>query len=61
MDYTDNQVGVYFPTDGQLSKEFAEANNLLRKLDENGHTIPGGGYMDPSKRNVRAINLRGEK
>ena len=28
-------LGVYFPTDGQLSKEFAEANNLLRKKDEN--------------------------
>jgi hypothetical protein len=59
MEYEDNQLGVYFPSDGQLSVEFAEANNLLRKKDENGNNI--GGYMDPNKRNVTAIKLRGEK
>lgn len=59
LDYVDNQLGVYFPTDGQLSVEFAEKNNLLRKKDENGNNI--GGYMDPDKRNVTAIKLRGEK
>ena len=59
LDYTEGQIGVYFPTDGQLSVEFAEANNLLRKKDENGNNI--GGYMDPEKRNVTAIKLRGEK
>lgn len=61
LEYQDGQVGVYFPTDGQLSVEFAKANNLLRLYDENGHSIPGGGYMDPNKRNVTAIRLRGEK
>ena len=59
LSYTEGQVGVYFPTDGQLSVEFAEANNLLRKKDDAGNNI--GGYMDPSKRNVCAIRLRGEK
>lgn len=59
MEYTDNQLGIYFPSDGQLSVEFAEANNLLRKKDDAGNNI--GGYMDPDKRNVRAITLRGEK
>lgn len=59
MEYEDNQLGIYFPSDGQLSVEFAEANNLLRKKDENGNNI--GGYMDPDKRNVTAIKLRGEK
>lgn len=59
LEYTDNQLGVYFPSDGQLSVEFAEANNLLRKKDENGNNI--GGYMDENKRNVTAIKLRGEK
>ena len=59
MDYEDNQLGIYFPSDGQLSVEFADANNLLRKKDENGNNI--GGYMDPDKRNVTAIKLRGEK
>jgi hypothetical protein len=59
MEYEDNQLGIYFPSDGQLSVEFAEANNLLRKKDENGNNV--GGYMDPDKRNVTAIKLRGEK
>ena len=59
LDYEDNQLGIYFPSDGQLSVAFAEANNLLRKKDENGNNI--GGYMDESKRNVTAIKLRGEK
>lgn len=59
LTYQPNQVGIYFPTDGQLSVEFAEANNLLRKKDENGN--PCGGYMDPEKRNVKTIKLRGEK
>ena len=58
-DYTEGQVGVYFPTDGQLSVEFAEKNNLLRKKDDAGNNC--GGYMDPDKRNVTAIRLRGEK
>ena len=59
LDYTEGQLGIYFPSDGQLSTEFAEINNLLRKKDENGNNI--GGYMDPDKRNVTAIKLRGEK
>ena len=59
LSYTEGQVGVYFPTDGQLSVEFAEANNLLRKKDDAGNNC--GGYMDLSKRNVCAIRLRGEK
>ena len=59
LEYEDNQLGVYFPSDGQVSVEFAEANNLLRKKDENGNNI--GGYMDPDKRNITAIKLRGEK
>jgi len=59
MEYEDNQLGIYFPSDGQVSVAFADANNLLRKKDENGNNI--GGYMDPDKRNVTAIKLRGEK
>src|SRR5574344_1000673 len=58
---TDVQVGdimIYFPSDGQLNKEFAEYCNLLRKKDENGNNI--GGYMDEIKCNIKAIKLRGE-
>ena len=58
-DYAEGEIGVYFPTDGQLSVEFAEKNNLVRKKDDAGNNI--GGYMDPDKRNVTAIRLRGEK
>lgn len=59
LDYTEGMVGVYFPTDGKLSEEFCTQHNLVRKKDENGVNI--GGYMDPEKRNVTAIKLRGEK
>ena len=59
LEYADNQLGLYLPCDGQLSVEFAEANNLLRKKDDAGNNC--GGYMDPNKRNVTAIRLRGEK
>ena len=59
--YTADMLGVYFPSDGQLSVEFCQHNNLLRLRDENGNQVPGSGYMDPDKRNVKAIKLRGEK
>ena len=59
LEYEDNQLGIYFPSDGQVSVKFAEVNNLVRKKDENGNNI--GGYMDPDKRNITAIKLRGEK
>jgi hypothetical protein len=39
--------------------EFCEKNGLLA-VYENGINISGG-YMDPSKRNVKAIKLRGEQ
>ena len=59
LDYTEGEIGVYLPVDGQLSEEFATVNNLVRKKDDAGNNI--GGYMDPNKRNVQAIRLRGEK
>lgn len=59
LSYHVGQRVIYFPVDGQLSKEFAENNNLVRKKDENGNNI--GGYLDPEKRNITAMKLRGEK
>ena len=59
LDAAEGEIGIYFPTDGQLSVEYCEHNNLVRKKDENGNNV--GGYLDPDKRNVRAIKLRGEK
>ena len=52
-------MGVYFPCDLQLSEKFCAVNDLVRRKDENGKDA--GGYMDPDKRNVKAIRLRGEK
>jgi hypothetical protein len=59
IDAAEGEIGVYFPTDGQLSVEYCTKNDLVRRKDENGN--PAGGYLDPDKRNIRAIKLRGEK
>lgn len=58
IDIPIGELGIYFPSDGQLSEEYCEYNNLVRKKDDAGNNI--GGYMDPNKRNVKAIRLRGE-
>ncbi len=52
-------IGIYFPIDLQLSEEYCKENDLVRRKDENGN--PAGGYLDPEKRNIRAMKLRGEK
>ena len=59
MSYAEGQKVIYFPVDGQLSLEFAEENNLVRKKDAEGNNI--GGYLDPNKRNITALKLRGEQ
>lgn len=56
---TETDLYLYLPTDGQISIEYGEANNLFRKKDENGNNV--GGFIDPDKRNIRAIKLRGER
>lgn len=52
-------IGIYFPVDGQLSERFCAVNDLVRRKDENGKQV--GGYLDPEKRNIKALKLRGEK
>lgn len=52
-------IMLYLPSDGQLSTEYAEANNLLRVKGADGKNV--GGYLDPDKRNIKAIKLRGER
>ena len=59
LTYFEGQRVCFFASDGQLSEEFANDNNLVRKKDENGNNI--GGYLDPVKRNITAVKLRGEK
>lgn len=58
-DFAEGDLVVYFPTDGQLSEEFCQVHDLVRRKDEAGN--PCGGYLEPGKRNIRAIKLRGEK
>lgn len=58
LESKEGDLGVYFPTDGRLGLEYAQANNLLRKKDELGNDI--GGYLDPDKRHIRSLKLRGE-
>ena len=52
-------VGVYFPSDIQLSEEYCKVNDLVRRKDENGNSC--GGYLDPVKRNIKPLKLRGER
>jgi len=58
LETNEGTIGVYFPSDGQLSKEYCAENNLVRRKDEAGNEV--GGYLDPGKRNIRALKLRGE-
>lgn len=59
LDTKIGDIGVYFPVDGQLSEHFCAVNDLVRRKDENGKQV--GGYLDPEKRNIKALKLRGEK
>lgn len=59
----DGDVGIYFPTDGQLSDEFCTANNLYSKsaAQKLGRPDPKTyGFFDINRR-VRAQTFRGEK
>lgn len=51
-------IGIYFPCDLQLSAEFCAVNHLCRKKPDG---TADTGYMDPDKRNITAIRLRGER
>lgn len=52
LDVQVGDIGIYFPTDGKLSEEFAVENKLTRSM---------GGYLDDDKRHITSIKLRGEK
>jgi hypothetical protein len=57
LDTKEGDLGIYFPTDGRLSMEFMEANNLIGKKDP----ITGertGGYFD-ERGKVRTQKFRG--
>ena len=58
LDVVIGEIGIYFPSDLQLSEEFCEINHLCRKKKDG--TLDTG-YLDENKRNIRAIKLRGER
>lgn len=59
LDTKVGDVGIYFPIDGQLSEDYCKYNDLVRRKDSSGNSA--GGYLDPDKRNIKAVKLRGEK
>lgn len=58
LDVVKGEIGIYFPSDLQLSEEFCMVNHLCRKKPDG---TPDTGYLDPEKRNIRPIKLRGER
>lgn len=63
LDHKDGDLGIFFPTDGQLSHEFCVANDLYNQSARNDLKLPGDrplGYFDTNRR-VRAQRFRGEK
>lgn len=59
-DTEDDQLGIFFPSDGVLSEGFCQANHLYPIYDNHGRKI-GGGFIDPKNRRVRAQSFRGVK
>ena len=78
LNYNEDQLVIYFPSDGQLSEEYCDQMNLTKKykpvsectkeeigtkqivMKDGVDCINVGGYMEPDKRNIKAIKLRGE-
>lgn len=58
LDTKVGDVGIFFPLESQIGYEFAVANDLIRRKDENGKTVGG---MFGNNRRVKAQTLRGEK
>ncbi len=58
LDTKVGDAGIYFPIGGQLSEDFARANNLIEEYDEFGKKIPNSGYLN-SNRRIQALVLRG--
>jgi hypothetical protein len=58
LDAKDGDLGIFFPTDGQLSQEYCDANGLIG-VWEKGKKVGGGFFTD--KRRVRAQSFRGQR
>lgn len=51
------ELYLFFDSDGQLSEEFAKANDLIRRKDSQGKDA--GGFFEPNRR-VRVQKFRGQ-
>lgn len=62
LDTKQDQLGVFFPTDGQLGHEYCEHNNLYTASARQRLGLPEGptGFFDHNRR-VRAQRFRGER
>lgn len=58
LNSNEGDLGIYFPSDGQLSDEFCRNNNLYRKAELNIDSNQTG--MFDENRRVRAQRFRGE-
>jgi len=58
-DHSEGDLGVYFPTDGQLSHEFCNKNNLYRKCELNADKSKTGFFEET--RRVRTQKFLGEE
>lgn len=58
LESTEDDLGIYFPSDGQLSVSFCHFNNLFRKGEMNSNSEKTG--MFDENRRVRAQKFRGE-
>lgn len=59
LDNVDGDLGVYFPTDGQLTEVFCSENNLFRHSHLNKDKKKSGYFED--NRRIRAQKFRGEE
>jgi len=58
LDVQSGDLGIFFPTDGQLSEEYCAVNDLIARKDEDGNRA--GGFFE-ANRKVRAQRFRGER
>jgi hypothetical protein len=59
LDNVDDELGVYFPTDGQLTKVFCSENNLFRHSHLNKDREKSGYFED--NRRIKTQKFRGEE
>lgn len=58
LNHQDGELGIYFDTDGQLSDEYCQANDLYPRMEDGKKA---GGFIDQKNRRIRSQKFRGEK